>query len=114
MTEKDETLIPETSIVEEFKALKKKPSQRQWAAWREYCRDATPDFLTFIEGKERLRREEKDICLLLRLQMPLKQIIVVMDISFQHLYLIRKRLLKKVYGMEGNGRDFDAKIKEWG
>ena len=104
----------ETSIVAVFRALKGKPSQRQWAAWREYCREAMPDFLTFIEGRERLRREEKDICLLLRLGFPLKQIVVVMDISFQNLNIIRKRLLKKVYGMEGNGRDFDAKIRVQG
>ena len=91
------------------------PSKEQWQALWAYAHEAMPAFVAFLERKEaRLRDVEKDVCLLLRLGLPLKQIVKLTNVSFQNLNLMRKRLLRKLYGMDGNGRDFDAKIRVQG
>ena len=103
------------SIVEEFRRLNEVPSKEQWQALWAYAHEAMPAFVAFLERKEaRLRDVEMDVCLLLRLGLPLKQIVKLTNVSFQNLNLMRKRLLRKLYGMEGNGRDFDAKIRQEG
>ena len=103
------------SIVEEFMLLNEVPSKEQWQALWAYARETMPEFLSFLERREaRLREVEKDVCLLLRLGLPLKQIVKLTNVSFQNLNLMRKRMLKKLYGMEGSGRDFDAKIRQEG
>ena len=91
------------------------PSKEQWQALWAYAHETMPEFVAFLERKEaRLREVEKDVCLLLRLGLPLKQIVKLTNVSFQNLNLMRKRLLRKLYGVEGNGRDFDAKIRQEG
>ena len=103
------------SIVEEFRRLNEVPSKELWQALWAYAHETMPEFVAFLERKEaRLRDVEKDVCLLLRLGLPLKQIVKLTNVSFQNLNLMRKRLLRKLYGMEGNGRDFDAKIRQEG
>ena len=82
---------------------------------RDYSREAMPRFLMFLERREEhLRELETDLCLLLRLDMPPKQIVILMGISYQHLNILRKRLLKKVYGEEDPARLFDEKIRKEG
>ena len=103
------------SIMEEFMLLNEVPSKEQWQALWAYAHETMPELVAFLERKEaRLREVEKDVCLLLRLGLPLKQIVKLTNVSFQNLNLMRKRLLRKLYGMEGNGRDFDAKIRVQG
>ena len=46
--------------------------------------------------------------------LPLKQIVKLTNVSFQNLNVMRKRLLRKLYGKDGNGRDFDARIRQEG
>lgn len=103
----------EDSIVDEFRFSRVAPSQEQWQALRAYARGAMPRFLMFLERREEhLRELETDLCLLLRLGMSPKQIVILMDISYQHLNVLRRRLLKKVYGEEGPVRLFDEKIRQ--
>ena len=105
----------EFSVVEGFMLLNDTPSKEQWQALWAYARETMPEFLSFLERREaRLREVEKDVCLLLRLNVPIKQIVTLTNVSFQNLNLMRKRMLKKLYGMEGSGRDFDAKIRVQG
>ena len=107
--------LHEDSIVDEFRFSRVAPSQEQWQALRDYSREAMPRFLMFLERREEhLRELETDLCLLLRLGMPPKQIVILMGISYQHLNILRKRLLKKVYGEEGPARLFDEKIRREG
>ena len=105
----------EDSIVDEFRFSRVGPKAEQWQALRDYSREAMPRFLMFLERREEhLRELETDLCFLLRLGMLPKQIVKLTNVSFQNLNLMRKRLLRKLYGMEGNGRDFDAKIRVQG
>ena len=112
---KEKTPSDTSTIVKDFMLLKEKPSKEQWQALWAYAHAAMPAFVAFLERKEvRLREVEKDVCLLLRLGLLLKQIVKLTNVSFQNLNLMRKRLLRKLYGVEGNGRDFDAKIRQEG
>ncbi len=110
-----ETTLLDSSIVEEFKVLNEAPSYSQWMKLRSHFDSVLPDFLPSLKERYPLiRDEELNICLLLRLHLPLKQIAAIMNISFQNLNVIRKRLLKKVYGIEGVAKDFDTKMQDFG
>ena len=114
-SKQNEAMPSNAPIVDVFRLLNDTPSHEQWVALWAYAHEAMPAFVAFLERKEaRLHEVEKDVCLLLRLNVPIKQIVKLTNVSFQNLNLMRKRMLKKLYGMEGSGRDFDAKIRVQG
>ena len=109
---KQEAALLESDTVTAIRNLKDAPSHEQWQNLKHHLNRAMPDFLPSLKMRyPSIREEELRICILLRLHIPLKQIAVLCNISLQNLNNTRRRLLLKVFGVEGNAKDFDINIQ---
>ena len=83
----------------------------QWHQLKLHVSQHLPSFLNALrEYYPEMTDGEQRVCILLRLHFPLKDIASIEKISLQHLGVLRKRLLKKVFALEGSAKDFDKHI----
>jgi len=100
-------------IISLFQNKTEVPTHEEWNTLRSHVDQVLPDFMVKLTCRYPLiREEEKDICILLRLRFPLKQIAHLQSISLQNLNVIRKRLLKRIFRLEGSPKDFDKMLME--
>lgn len=71
-----------------------------------------PSFRTKMMSVEPLAQLDYAICILVRLHFRPADICVLLDIDSATLSMKRKRLLKKVYGMDGSAKDFDQRVQK--
>lgn len=71
-----------------------------------------PSFKTKMMSVEPLAQLDYAICILVRLHFRPADICVLLDIDSATLSMKRKRLLKKVYGMDGSAKDFDQRVQK--
>ena len=65
-------------------------------------------FATLDSSNPELREEEMRVCILIRIQVPLKDIYTSMHCTSQYLSVMRKRMLAKVFQDHiGGAKDFD-------
>ena len=69
-----------------------------------------PSFRTKMMSVEPLAQLDYAICILVRLHFRPADICILLDIDSATLSMKRKRLLKKVYGMDGSAKDFDQRV----
>ena len=69
-----------------------------------------PSFRTKMMSVEPLAQLDYAICILVRLHFRPADICTLLDIDSATLSMKRKRLLKKVYGMDGSAKDFDQRV----
>lgn len=91
---------------------KKNPSLEEWRQLRSLLRDRLPAFWNKLQESEPpLRIEEIDVCLLIRLQFPVKEIANLTGMSIQAISNVRRRLLQRVFHQsEGGSKEFDRLI----
>ena len=65
---------------------------------------------TFHALLSELSLTEYDVCLLIRLHFSPSELCTLTGISSAYATVIRKRLLKKVFGEEGKAKDFDKRV----
>ena len=90
----------------------KKPTHEEWSQLRSFLRDRLPAFWNKLQESEPpLRKEEVDVCLLIRLQFPVKEIANLTGMSIQAISNVRRRLLQRVFHQsEGGSKEFDRLI----
>lgn len=71
-----------------------------------------PSFRTKMMSVEPLAQLDYAICILVRLHFRPADICVLLDIDSATLSMKRKRLLKKVYSMDGSAKDFDQRVQK--
>lgn len=71
-----------------------------------------PSFKTKMMSVEPLAQLDYAICILVRLHFRPADICILLDIDSATLSMKRKRLLKKVYGMDGSAKDFDQRVQK--
>ena len=71
-----------------------------------------PSFRTKMMSVEPLAQLDYAICILVRLHFRPADICVLLDIDSATFSMKRKRLLKKVYGMDGSAKDFDQRVQK--
>ena len=71
-----------------------------------------PSFKTKMMSVEPLAQLDYAICILVRLHFRPADICTLLDIDSATLSMKRKRLLKKVYGMDGSAKDFDQRVQK--
>ncbi len=103
-----------------YKQLKENVSNRQHIdrclEWNEVYRligTVIPGFFDKLEAHGYiLTEDERRLCALVRLEMPTYATITLLDISPSNYSNKRKRLLMKIFNIDGSGKDFDRKIME--
>ena len=90
----------------------KKPTHKEWSQLHSFLRDRLPAFWNKLQESEPpLRIEEVDVCLLIRLQFPVKEIANLTGMSIQAISNVRRRLLQRVFHQsEGGSKEFDRLI----
>ena len=90
----------------------KKPTHEEWSQLHSFLRDRLPAFWNKLQESEPpLRKEEVDVCLLIRLQFPVKEIANLTGMSVQAISNVRRRLLQRVFHQsEGGSKEFDRLI----
>ena len=90
----------------------KKPTHEEWSQLHSFLRDKLPAFWNKLQKSEPpLRKEEVDVCLLIRLQFPVKEIANLTGMSIQAISNVRRRLLQRVFHQsEGGSKEFDRLI----
>ena len=71
-----------------------------------------PSFRTKMMSVEPLAQLDYAICILVRLHFRPADICILLGIDSATLSMKRKRLLKKVYGMDGSAKDFDQRVQK--
>ena len=108
--------ISDSPLVNSFHIIaqspKKNPSLEEWRQLRSLLRDRLPAFWNKLQESEPpLRIEEVDVCLLIRLQFPVKEIANLTGMSIQAISNVRRRLLQRVFHQsEGGSKEFDRLI----
>ena len=108
--------ISDSPLVNSFHIIaqspKKNPSLEEWRQLRSLLRDRLPAFWNKLQESEPpLRKEEVDVCLLIRLQFPVKEIANLTGMSIQAISNFRRRLLQRVFHQsEGGSKEFDRLI----
>lgn len=108
--------ISDSPLVNSFHIIaqspKKNPSLDEWRQLRSLLRDRLPSFWNKLQESEPpLRKEEVDVCLLIRLQFPVKEIANLTGMSVQAISNVRRRLLQRVFHQsEGGSKEFDRLI----
>ena len=92
---------------------KQKPSDKEWEKLQQQIEEAVPDFKPLLR-KRRISREEYKVCMLVILGLGPGEILSLLDRDKDYPYLakMRRRLLKKVYHLEGKPEQFDRLLQE--
>ena len=115
-TIEQEQRILNSTIAKHFRDLAQKPanlpSSTDWKSMLDMISRELPSFQALLcDNQLNLRKEEMNICMLIRLRFKPKEICNLTGLSSQNVTNIRKRLLYKIYGDESGGsKDFDQRI----
>lgn len=89
----------------------KKASNEDIENLQELIDSIYPDFRIKSNALTTLRQEENYICALTKLHFSPSDISVLLEYTPASISMTRKRLHKKIFGTEGTGKDFDAKVR---
>ena len=88
-------------------------SSADWTQLESYFDSRLPRFRQIINGNGQvLRQEEYRMCILIRMNFSPRNICSLMDMRSSHVSNMRRRLLQKVFGLDGKPKDFDIRIRE--
>jgi hypothetical protein len=86
-------------------------SDDDWSMLRETASNYLPNFMRTINSLPYLiDRRETDLCILIRLRFIPSEICSIMNLKSNNLSNIRKRLLKRMFDIDGSASDFDEKL----
>ena len=85
--------------------------ESDWDQLRTIAYQYLPNFMQVINSLPyQINRRETDLCILLRLRFILSEISILLDMRPNNLSNLRKRLLKRMFGVDGSASDFNEKI----
>ncbi len=113
---KDVNLV-ETKIVNRFRyslthiSEQDKVQDSHWQELKETVESLYPSFYQVLNERQELQENEYRVCLLVKAGFEPFDIDILMDKKHTYASNTRKRLHKKVFGIEGSGAEFDQKIR---
>ena len=112
--EKDEQLKESLALVpfkQFFDAGKNtSPTKTEWKALANLIEKTYPTFYSRTHSHKLISNEEYRICLLGKARFKPKEIEALLGLTYNTISIRRKRLLKKIFDMDGEAEDFDRKI----
>ena len=112
--EKDEQLKESLALVpfkQFFDAGKNtSPTKTEWKALANLIEKTYPTFYSRTHSHKLISNEEYRICLLVKARFEPKEIEALLGLTYNTISIRRKRLLKKIFDMDGGAEDFDRKI----
>ena len=90
-----------------------KPSEEDWQALRMDIEGRYPRFHEEMHRGEPLREKEYRLCLLIKLGVRDKETECLLGYSPKSLSTIKRRVLKKIYGIEGPAKELKQRIVEY-
>ena len=112
--EKDEQLKESLALVpfkQFFDAGKNtSPTKTEWKALANLIEKTYPTFYSRTQSHKLISNEEYRICLLVKARFEPKEIEALLGLTYNTISIRRKRLLKKIFDMDGGAEDFDRKI----
>ena len=88
------------------------PSKKDWKNLKHLIDTEIPSFYAVVNHHQTLKEQEYQICMLIRTNFQMSEICNLVGISSANLSMQRKRLLMKIFDVEGSAKDFDIKIRE--
>ena len=88
------------------------PSKKDWENLKHLIDTEIPSFYAVVNHHQTLKEQEYQICMLIRTNFQMSEICNLVGISSANLSMQRKRLLMKIFDVEGSAKDFDIKIRE--
>ena len=93
--------------------VKCKLSDEDWGQLEQFFDDRLPHFRHHLNSNGQiLRQEEYRICMLVYIKCQPHDICSLMNMSSAHVSNTRKRILFKVYGIDGKPKDLDERIRK--
>lgn len=89
---------------------KELPSKNDWESLNNLINTEIPSFYSVVNHRQTLKEQEYQVCMLIRTNFQMSEICNLMNISSANLSMLRKRLLLKIFGIEGTSKEFDRKI----
>ena len=91
-----------------------KPSLDEWRAMQAYLMQANPAFIPELYARyTTIKENEVDLCILVRLGFEVYEISALTGMTSTNVSVMRRRLLNKIFGLEGGGaKEFDRLINE--
>ena len=112
-TEKQASLSEAKKPFEDYRNdfIHNKLLDKHWAALKKALGETCPTVISLLDKQLSLSEVELRVCMLVLLDYSAKDIDVLLDRKNSFAAKTRQRLLKKVFDMEGNGADFDRKLR---
>ena len=114
-TTNDQILLKESNnneIIQRFKHMAnvshKKATKKDWAELKRLISEHNKKLDSI---KEKIKPNEFEICILIKLGFSPSEIGIIQGNSLQYIANIRKRLYGKIFGKDGSAKDFDKFIK---
>lgn len=105
--------IQTSQIKEEFayyiSHVTKHPTDEQWNRLNDFAKNNLPQIYMKLSNYN-VSEKEVRLCILIRLKFRPGEIATILDCRFPEVSLMRVRLLKKIYGIEGKASDFDRRL----
>ena len=109
--------LMDTPIYQRIQAILTQPKQqmtkKDWAQLRRMIDQKIPSFYSEMNShKGKLLQQDYDICILVRLYLTPKEIVILTGNSYSVVSMKRTRLLKKIFGIEGSPEIFDELVQK--
>lgn len=93
-------------------SVNQQPTEDDWRELMALVDKEIPSFHAKMNERTNLRLKEYQICILVRLHFKPYEMVNLTDITIANVSNIRKRLLWKVFGLNGGTQEFDRKIQQ--
>ena len=109
--------LMDTPIYQRIQVILTQPKQqmnkKDWVQLRRMIDQKIPSFyLEMNSHKGKLLQQDYDICILVRLYLTPKEIVILTGNSYSVVSMKRTRLLKKIFGIEGSPDKFDELVQK--
>lgn len=94
-----------------LKDVRNHPSNMEWQQLFDFMNNALPQFRAIMYQNGTISDEQYKLCCLVRLGFSPSEIHVLMEMSKENVSATRRRLLKKILGMDGKPKTFDHFIR---
>ncbi len=88
-----------------------KPTEKEWNSIKKLVEENSPDFKLLLKKKFGLREDEYRVCILVWLEFQPNQILSLMDKDYAYVSKVRRKLLWKVFHIDGKPAEFDIRLR---
>ena len=87
------------------------PSDQEWAELEHMVERIIPEMVISIRKKYKLKKDEYHVCILVRLYFEPRAIMTLMNKDYSYVSKVRRKLLIRIFGIDGKPSDFDSRFR---